>query len=484
MSSVARKGLAQLMSSAVMAVLQLAQIAVVARTFHGADLGIVALYSMMIALATVLCDFGLQSFVIQDKREREATLADVAAALPWFVGTGIAICLIGYVVVQFIGNGEAATNGIGNALLWITPTIPLAIFMGPLQGFAVRDLDLERLAFAEAAGKLVGVGATVLLAYFGHFTACVMIGFYAALIVKLICMQHTVRHIVSIGKHVKQGHRKGNAKATASYALAQLLSQFVNVMGGKADEMLVGATMPLAVFGVYSSMKQFVLQANAFISPMVRRTTMPLFAAWRRDAPERLPSIERAICWSTSIYVCFYLSLALSSGLVTKLLYGHAFAHYADWLGWLALLWAVRAFENGTISAFMQSTGAPFVDLGWSSVQSAAQAGVLVLMSRFGIERMLLGVIVVQAVLAVIGHYFLLGKRAGMGVVPVVSKILLPVGGFFVLALLFAALERALDIVWLQPLFSAALAGVIAVVTASVTGYPKFLPQARTRWTG
>lgn len=483
MSSVARKGLAQLMSSAVMAGLQLVQIAVVARTFHGSELGIVALYSMMIALATVLCDFGLQSFVIQDKREREATLADVAAALPWFVGTGIAICMIGYFAVQFVGHSEGAADGIGSALLWITPTIPLAIFIGPVQGFAVRDLDLERLAFAEAAGKLVGVGATVLLAYFGHFASCVMIGFYAALIVKLICMQHTVRHIVSIGKQAKEGHLKGNAKATASYALAQLLSQFVNVMGGKADEMLVGATMPLAVFGVYSSMKQFVLQASAFISPMVRRTTMPLFATWRPDAPERLPSIERVVCWSTSIYVCFYLALALSSGVVTKLLYGHAFLHYADWLGWLALLWAVRAFENGTISAFLQSTGAPFVDLGWAAVQSAAQAAVLLIMSKFGVERMLLGVIVVQGVLAVFGHYFLLGKRAGLGVGGIASKVLLPVAGFFGLALLFAALERAFDVVWLQPIFSGVLAGAIAIVTAWVTGYPKLLPQARTRWT-
>ena len=483
MSSVARKGLAQLMSSAVMAGLQLAQIAVVARTFHGAELGIVALYSMMIALATVLYDFGLQSFVIQDKREREATLADVAAAMPWFVGAGMTICLIGYVVVQFVGLGGAAARGIGGALLWIMPAIPLAIFMGPLQGFAVRDLDLERLAFAEAAGKLVGFGATALLAYFAHFTACVMIGFYAALVVKLICMQHTVRHIVTIGKHVKQGHIKGSAKATTSYALAQLLSQFVNVMGGKADEMLVGATMPLAVFGIYSSMKQFVQQANAFISPMVRRTTMPLLSTWRKDAPERLPSIVRVVCWSTSIYVCFYLALALSSGLVTKVLFGHAFTNYADWLGWLALLWAVRAFQAGTISAFLQSTGAPFVDLGWSALQSVAQAAVLVVMSRFGVERMLLGVIVVQGGLAILGHCVLLGKRAGIGVAGVAVKVLLPVAGFFGLAALFAALERALDIVWLQPVFSIALAGAIAVVTAWVTGYPKLLPQVRTRWT-
>jgi O-antigen/teichoic acid export membrane protein len=483
MSSVARKGLAQLMSSAVMAGLQLAQIAVVARTFHGADLGVVALYSMMIALATVLCDFGLQSFVIQDKREREATLADVAAAMPWFVCAGIGICLIGYVVVQFVAHDGAGANGIGSALLWIAPAIPLAIFIGPVQGFAVRDLDLERLAFAEAVGKCVGVGATVALAHFGHFTACVMIGFYAALIVKLICMQHTVRHIVTIGKHVIEGHRKGNAKATASYALAQLLSQFVNVMGGKADEMIIGATMPLAVFGVYSSMKQFVLQASAFISPMVRRTTMPLFATWRPDAPERLRSIERVVCWSTSIYVCFYLAIALSAGLITRVLYGQAFLGYADWLMYLAFLWSVRTFENGTISAFLQSTGAPFVDLAWAAVQSGAQAAVLLATSKFGVEPMLLGVIIVQAVLAVGGHFVVLGKRSGIGAATIASKVLLPVAGFHVLALLLALITRTLELLWLQPICSIAVAGAIAIVTAWVTGYPKLLPQARTRWT-
>lgn len=484
MSSVARKGLAQLMSSVVMAGLQLVQIAVVARTFHGAELGIVALFSMMIALATVLCDFGLQSFVIQDKRDREATLADVAAALPWFICAGMAICAIGYVVVQIFGSNGAGANGIGNALLWVTPAIPLAIFMGPLQGFAVRDLDLEQLAFAEAAGKFVGVGATVLLARFGHYTSCVMIGFYAALIVKLICMHHTVRHIVTMVKHVREGHRKGDAKAPASYALAQLLSQFVNVMGGKADEMIIGATMPLAVFGIYSSMKQLLNQASAFILPIVRRTTMPLFAQWRPEAPERLPSIVRVMCWSTSIYVCFYLAIALSSGLITKVLFGHAFLGHADWLGCLALLWAVRTFQGGSISAFLQSTGAPFIDLGWSAVQSAVQAAVLLVMSRYGVDRMLFAVIVVQGVLGILGHYALLGKRAGIAATTITSKMVLPAAGFFAFAVLLAMLERALDLVWLQPMCSAALAAAIGLVTASVTGYPKLFPQVRTRWTG
>ena len=483
MSSVARKGLAQLMSSAVMALLQLAQIAVVARTFHGAQLGVVALYSMMIALATVLCDFGLQSFVIQDKREREATLADVAAALPWFVCVGIGICAIGYVGVHFIARDAAEASGIGRALLWIAPAIPLAIFMGPLQGFAVRDLDLERLAFAEAAGKCVGVGATVLSARFGQHTSCVMIGFYAALIVKLICMRHTVRHIVTIGKHVKDGHHKGSAKATASYALAQLFGQFVNVLGGKADEVIVGATMPLAVFGVYSSMKQFVLQASAFISPMMRRTTMPLFAAWRADAPGRFGEFERVVCWSTSLYACFFLALALNAGLVTKVLYGHAFLGYSDWLACLALLWSVRAFEGGTISAFLQSTGAPFVDVGYAMLQTAVQASLLLVTARYGIERMLLVVIAVQSVIAVIGHFVLLGKRARMGASAVTFKLLLPTACFYAIALSLAALERAFEIVWLQPVFGIVLAGAIAAITAWVTGYPKLLPQARTRWT-
>jgi hypothetical protein len=210
---------------------------------------------------------------------------------------------------------------------------------------------------------------------------------------------------------------------------------------------------------------------------------MPLFAAWRADAPDRFGEFERVVCWSTSLYACFFLALGLNAGLVTKLLFGHAFLGYSDWLACLALLWSVRAFEGATISAFLQSTGAPFVDVGYAMLQTAVQAAVLAVMAQFGIERMLLAVIAVQSVIAVAGHFVLLGKRARMGYAAVAWKLLLPALCFHALALSLAGLERVIELVWLQPVFSMVLAGVIAVVTAWVTGYPKLLPQARTRWT-
>ncbi|KND60418.1 hypothetical protein BVER_03872c [Candidatus Burkholderia verschuerenii] len=139
MNSVARKGMFQLASSGLMGILQIAQIGALARVFDAQALGVVALYSMVIVITTVFCDFGLQSYVIQDTRSDDETTTDVASVLPLFMGVGVAVCGVAW----FIAHSIVGSADMSMAMLWITPAVPLALFMGPLQGFAVRRLYLD-----------------------------------------------------------------------------------------------------------------------------------------------------------------------------------------------------------------------------------------------------------------------------------------------------------------------------------------------------
>jgi O-antigen/teichoic acid export membrane protein len=467
MNSVARKGMYQLASSGMMGVLQIAQIGALARVFDSQALGVVALYSMVIAITTVFCDFGLQSYVIQDTRPDDETAKDVAAVLPLFMGVGVAACAIAY----FISHVLVGSADMSAAMLWITPAVPLALFMGPLQGFAVRRMYLERLALAEAIGKGAGVAVAVGLAYFVHMEGCVMVGFYVALLAKVVVLHHDIRPLVR--RMFTREREAARVYATVSYAVAQLLGQIANLMAAKADEMIVAATMPLAVYGIYGSLKQLVIQAGAFVAPMLRRTTMPLFADLRRGASGVFWTVGQLLGWTNAVYIGFFLAIALNADLVTYVLYGPRFVAHADWLAWFALLYAWRTFAGGGISAMLQSTGAPFVDLTWSAIQAVIQTVVLYVAAPFGVETMMIAASVAYAVLGVIGHLWIVGGRGKVPKREIVMTLLLPVVGYFAFALVLALVEQHLAITWLQPVWAVVLTLAIAALTARVTGFPR-----------
>ncbi|KND60417.1 hypothetical protein BVER_03871c [Candidatus Burkholderia verschuerenii] len=312
---------------------------------------------------------------------------------------------------------------------------------------------------------------TVALAWFWRMDGCVMVGFYVALLAKIFILHHDIRPFVQRMFTAKRDKRR--MMQTMSYAVAQLLGQIANIMAAKADEMIVAATMPLAVYGIYGSLKQLVVQAGAFVAPMIRRTTMPLFADLRRGTAGVFWTVSQLIGWSNAIYIGFFLAIALNADLVTYLLFGKRFVGHADWLAWFAFLYSWRTFVGGGISAMLQSTGAPFVDLAWSAIQAVVQTVVLYVAAPYGVETMMISASIAYGVLGVIGHLVIVGRRCKVAQREVVLSLLLPVVGYFAIGFVLSMLEQHVSITWLQPVWAVLLTLAIAALTARMTGFPR-----------
>ncbi|CAB3646063.1 hypothetical protein LMG24238_00741 [Paraburkholderia sediminicola] len=470
LSSIVKKGGVQLISSVLMAGLQLIQIGVISRSFAAAPLGIVSINLMIVAIATVFSDFGLQSFVIQDKRDMKLTVLDVRAVLPMFISATVMISLVGACLARYCFGAL----DVGNALLWIAPAMPLTVISGPVQGVAVRELRIERLAFAEFAGKACGVATTVFLAFFEHAVISVIAGFYASQIVRLLFLHETVLalSIAPRGQKCSVGRRG----VVVSYAVAQMLGQVSNTLAAKADELIVAAAMPLETFGIYSSMKQLVIQAVAFVAPMVRRLTMPFFANHKgRIAEKSRPAPNKLICWSNAVYIGFFVSLALLSEASTKLIFGERFINHADWLILFAMLWSVRTFAGGAISAFLQSTGAPIADFWWTLVQLIVQTAVMLIAAPSGVYVMLISAIVSYLIVAVVGYLTIYRWKSRAAVYEVVTIILIPAFSYYVIGLSLLWLESVFERYWVNALCAFIFACAVAAVTIMVSGHRRIL---------
>ncbi|MFM0431046.1 oligosaccharide flippase family protein [Paraburkholderia aspalathi] len=470
LSSIAKKGSVQLISSILMAILQLLQIGVISRSFAAAPLGIVSINLMIVAIATVFSDFGLQSFVIQDRRDMKLTVLDVRAVLPMFISATVMISLIGACLARFCFGAF----DVGNALLWIVPAMPLTVISGPVQGVAVRELRIERLAIAEFAGKACGVATTVFMAFVEHAVISVIAGFYVSQLVRLLFLHETVLALLIAPRSQKCSI--GRRGVVVSYAVAQMLGQVSNTLAAKADELIVAAAMPLETFGIYSSMKQLVIQAVAFVAPVVRRLTMPFFADHRGRVAEKFrPAPNKLICWSNAVYIGFFVSLALISEASTKFIFGARFASHADWLILFAVLWSVRTFAGGAISAFLQSTGAPIADFWWTLVQLIVQTAVMLIAAPSGVYVMLISAIVSYLIVAIVGYLTVYRWKSRAAVYEVVTIIIIPAFSYYIIGLSLLWLESVLERYWVDALCTFIFVCAVIAVTITALGDRRIL---------
>jgi O-antigen/teichoic acid export membrane protein len=449
---IARKGAIQLFASVTMAILTLVQITFLARYFEFRDLGFVATQLLVISIATMFCDFGWEGFIIQERGSMLRVALIVGNALPRLVGLALGADVLALAIAWLIGAGNGTFPYL--TLLLLLPVLPLIVVLGALQAFAVKGVDIGRLSLTEAGGKLVGVLVTIAVAWRFHSTNCVTIGFLCTVLFKFCLM--TRFHSKVMSAMIASCTRARRKSKLYAYAVTQMLSQVIDIFGNKADEMIVASSMPIELFGIYASIKQIVIQAISFANPIIRRLTMPYFSRDRLiDGTLNRHTIS-ILAWSNAAYIVFFLGLAISSGLLTEWVLGKRFLPYVDLFTALSVLWSVRAFAGGTISAFLQSTGKPFRDLTWTATQVGMQLIVMRNTIQFGLLTMIACACVSCAVMAVLYHIRFYMKYADYTVGQVARWVLLPTATYYLLGATTIQTLRKLSLPYESQLFAAA----------------------------
>jgi O-antigen/teichoic acid export membrane protein len=447
----ARKGAVQLTASGMMGVLTLLQIAFLSRHFDFGELGIVSTQLLVVAIFTGFCDFGWEGFIIQSRGNTRRVAMILGAAMPRLIAIAVSVDLALAFGLRAFNVADTAWH----TLFYVAPVLPLVFAVGTLQGFAVRALNIERLAISEVISKVLGVVVTVGSAYWFDSLNCVVLGFISIIVAKFILLSSFQFDTLKV--MLSSLARKARAGKLYHYMSTQVAGQLFNILGSKADELIVASTMSIEVFGVYASIKQLVIQGTSFAAPLIRRMTMPYFSRDRLSGGARADGTISIFVWSNAAYIGFFMTLAIGAGLVTQFVLGPRFETHVDLLIRFCVLWSFQTFAGATMSAYLQSTGAPYKALAWMSAQVIVQLAVMWATVARGLDQMLSYAIVSYAMLAFGYHVWFFQREAGLSLTRVVRRVLSP-------AIFFYALAAA--IVW--GLRSLALPNVYEIAGAAV----------------
>jgi exopolysaccharide (amylovoran) exporter len=403
MTSARRDALWTAGSTAVSAASQLLQIAVLAHHVDAHLLGALAIVNVVNAIATLLQDMGLSSYLVhrQDLTRPERTSL-------FLISTGLGLCsalvlfAVSWPIAAFYGS-----DVLGNLLRLSTVNFVLLGLAAQYQASLIKSFRLPRLARIEVGGRLSGLAVLLLLVL--GFGASIEAAVYAMIGNSLVRLVGFVA-VAERDWHPGRDLDRAIVGQALRYGAFQLGSQVINQLRSQADQIILGKFLGLAALGVYSLAKELVLQPTKLIMPVVQRLALPRLATRQHD-PAALRVLYLTGLRAVSVAAAgVFIMLAAVAPAAVALLYGRRYAGVSHLIPLMLLFGMLRPLGS-LIGALSQSLGRSDVEFGWN----LRICGITLLVTAIGafsgsLDVMAVALAASQVLATVLSYYFFSSK--------------------------------------------------------------------------
>ncbi len=267
------------LSTALVVVIGIAQMAVLTRLLSRADFGLMAMVTTVTGFAHIYADMGLSNAIIQ----RRSPTRDQLSTLYW---TNILTGAVLFVAVAATSS-LIATFYREPGLQGLVVVSGLIFLITPLgQQFQIllqKELEFDRLARVEVSSAATGFAVAVLAAAAG-------LGVWALVIGILLQSAARMVQLVAIGwrrwppaRHFARADLKGYL----SFGLYQIGERTIYYFAANVDYLLIGRYLGAEQLGIYTIAYQLVVIPVSRLNPILTKVAFPVFSR-RQDDPAAL----------------------------------------------------------------------------------------------------------------------------------------------------------------------------------------------------
>lgn len=311
-SSIRRLFWLTLADSYLVLALQLASTIILARILTPTQLGVFAIASVFSALASMLRDFGVGEYLIQ---ERELTNEKIAAALSLnlIVSWTMAAAMYG-------GAGAAASfyasPGVGEVMRVQALMFLLVPFGAVTMAWFRRELNYQPVLICNIAGSVAGFVVSVVLALRGH-------GYMSLAWSAVIAVAVTVS--LSLWFRPASFPRLPGLRGIAEvFHFSKFASGiYIAAQAGKgAPEMIIGRADGVVGVAMFSRANGLVEVFNRLAVRPVMLVCMPYLAKARRDGGDIQSAYATSVSYLTAVGWTFLGFMGIASFAMIRLVYG------------------------------------------------------------------------------------------------------------------------------------------------------------------
>jgi O-antigen/teichoic acid export membrane protein len=392
-------------SSAATIVLQALQIIMVARFVSPADLGLVAMVTVVLSIFTAYIDMGISNAIIH----HQDTSAEQLSSLYWLnIVAGLCAFLIAVGLSPLIALmfGEPRLQG----LVLIAASVFLFVPFG--QQFEIllqKSLRFDTLARVEILKNALGCAVAIGLAWFGFGAVSLIFGQIALSATATVCL-------LAIGWRrwpPRLRFRLSDTRGYLGFGLYQMGERTVSLLNSRVDQLIIGIMLGPVALGVYSLSWNLVIQPVQRINPIVTRVAFPVFSLVQGDL-ERLKRGYLFVTWALSaLNAPLLFGCAVTAPLFMPLLFGGKWDAAIPIVQILSFVALMRSTTN-PLGSLLMARGHADLGFKWNLTLLFTQC-IIVLAGALlgGVVEIALAVLASQLLYAYPAYTFLVRRMLG-----------------------------------------------------------------------
>lgn len=320
------------------AVLQLLQVAMLARFLSPADYGLMAMVTVVLSYAALFSDMGLSTAFVQ----RQQISHEERSSLYWLsVAVGAVLMLLVMAISPLAALFFKEPQLVPLMLLVATNFLVIALGQ-QLRMDAEKNLNFRPVALIEIFAGLVGFVVAVLTAWL-HW------GVYALVVAAMTSAWLTMILswlVLAQGWRPAWRLRWGEVRWFVQFGGTMVLNNVINHTNATIDLVLGGRMLGASQLGVYSVPRNLLLQVQGMVNPIFTRVGFPLIASIQHDK-ERVKQVYlKTMNMTASVNSPIYVAIAIFAPEIVWLLLGTNWTDAAPLMRVLALWGLLRSFGN------------------------------------------------------------------------------------------------------------------------------------------
>lgn len=263
-------------SSAIVTVLQLGQLAILARLLRPEDFGLLAMIMIVIGLAQAYADMGISNAIIY----RQDTTRDQLSSLYWLnILAGVIVFLAVIASVPLIVTLYREPR-LAELIPWAA-SIFLVVPLGrQFQVLLQKNLRFRALAIVDVSAAAAGAVVAIASALAGHGVLALIWGHLARTVLSSVVLAGYGWREWRPGLRF----RRADLRGYLGFGLFQMGENTVNYVNQRLDQLVIGTILGAEALGYYHLAFNLVVQPVARINPVFTRVAFPVFARVQDDA--------------------------------------------------------------------------------------------------------------------------------------------------------------------------------------------------------
>jgi O-antigen/teichoic acid export membrane protein len=357
------------------ALLQLAQVAVLARLLAPEDYGLMAMVAVVLGFATVFTDLGVNSAYVQ----RQEVTPEQRSSLFWLnvaMGGGLTLLVLSCspLLAGFFGD-ERLTP----LLMLAASTFVITALGQQVRMTAEKALDFRPLVLTEITSAVVGFAAAVSAAYAGWGVYALILG----AIVNAVAATVLAWLFLARGWRPMWRFRLDDVRSYLGFGGALVANNIVNEFNRSIDLLLGGRMLAATALGLYSLPRQLVFQIQGTVNPIITRVGFPLIAQVQDDIPRVRAIYLKTLNMIASTNAPLYVGIAFFAPEVVRIMLGDKWLAAADLLRLLAL-WGFLRSTGNPVGSLLLGMGRADLSLKWNLAMLFVVPPLLWVGSQFG----------------------------------------------------------------------------------------------------